>query len=410
MSVPPPLARCWSCNSDAARVLAGRPRLRAHLVAGALVALLGGCGGPELDPIAQPAALHFTPAHTELAVRLEHRGAVPLALAKIRIDPRDRDWTAFTIADATLPRQIEPDGAVTLHLRVDVDHFGAHEPRSGAAALTFLADGQPRRVALRFASAKTSWVATSLRLGLLLSLAFAVYALRRRVPWVFAVPAAAALAITPLAAGLCPDELGAQLSAADLQQCADGRGGFSLQLLPHSEGLGLMLALVLVAGFGRISGRLYDLRRALALGFALMLAALASGSLDPQRLVQAQAGLRWGLWMQPFAAAALIITARLAIEEARAASPLAVRVTATGLAALLTTLLLGGPDWPAVQGLPHAAAIAGGLAVWSLKVGLLAWPLTGLKPEGRLAPALVWAVAPLALAQILVSVWRSAGA
>lgn len=373
--------------------------------------VLSACGA-DPDPRVEPAALHFTPAHPELPLRLEHHGDAPLTLSKIRLDHREADWAAFTIADPVLPRQIEPGGAVTLHLRVDVDHFGGHghASRPGAAALTFLADGQPRRVPLRFSAPEPSLLATLLRLGLLLGLAAALFVPRRRPPWSFALPALAVLATTPVGFGLCPGSFDARLSAADLQQCADGRGGLALQILPHPEGLGLVLALVLFAGLGRISGGADDLRRMLALALALVVVALAGGSLDPQTLLEAQAGLRWGLWMQPFALALLAVAAALEVRAARAVSPRVARVAALGLAALLTALGLGGPDFPGVEELPHAAGIAAGVAVWSTKVAVVAWLLTRVPLSARSASVLAWSLLPLALAQILVSAWLLRGA
>ena len=127
-------------------------------------------------------------------------------------------------------------------------------------------------------------------------------------------------------------------------------------------------------------------------------------SLDPNAAVQAQAGLRWGLWMQPFAAAALAVAAVVEVQATRAHSPVAGRVAAIGLAALLTTLCLGGADLPQqVLSLPHAAAVALGAALWLAKVTALTWLL------GR-ARVPAWArraIVPLAIAQILLVVVRS---
>jgi len=362
---------------------------------------------------AEPGILHFTPADRELELRLVHDGPTPLPLSRIRIDHRDRDWAAFTLTDATLPRQIGPGEAAVLHVRVDVDHFkGAtprDPPRSGEATLTLNADGEPRRISLRFDDVGTPLTTSAIRLTILIILiiliilaalaaALALLARRVRTPWTIALPALVAVAIAPLGPGWCVDRWTSALSMADLLQCADGRGGVPLQLWPMPDGLGLLLAVSLFCALERISTDPGALRRSLGLGLAL-LAFMLGGSLDPQTLVQAQAGLRWGLWMQPLASAALAIAAMAEVEATRAHSRLTGAVAAVGLAALWTTLCLGGADLPAqVLSLPHAAAVALGLVSWLAKVLASAWLLTRLR-----APA--WArraVLPLVLGQILL--------
>lgn len=359
--------------------------------------LLVGCGAPTGLAV-EPQTLHFTPARPELTLRLVHAGSEPLPLAKIRLDHRDRDWTAFTLTNPTLPKVIDPGGEIVLHLRADVDHFADHDThahRSGAATLTLQAGGEPRRIALQFSDGVPPLTDRLLRLGLLAALVAGIVALARRVAWTTSVPAAIAVAIAPLGAGLCREITGSPPGPADLLQCAEGRGGTSLQLLPHVDGLGLFLAALLFSGLGRISGR-GSLRLGLAL--AVLAAAFAGGSLDPQRLVAAQAGLRWGLWMQPFAAAALILAALAEVRAARVVAPITGLVAAVGLAALLTTLCLGGAD-PLVVGLPQAAAVAVGVGLWLAKVAVVAVLLL----RGRIPANVVHAVIPLAIAQIVLS-------
>jgi len=365
------------------------------------------CGptGPALH--VEPAALHFTPAQPTLALRLRNDGPVPLPLSRIRVDHRDPDWAAFTLTDRSLPKQIEPGGAAELHLRVDLDHFKGPDPhgphRSGEAALTLTADGEARRIALRFDDEDTPLAAILIRFALLATLAGALVRLARRVSgprWTIVLPALIAVAIAPLGGGLCPGLAGATLGPADLLQCADGRGGLPSQLWPHPEGLGLVLVALLFAALGRISNDAGALRRSLGLALAL-LALVFGASLDPQVGVQAQAGLRWGLWMQPFAAAALMIAAAAEVQATRARDAAAGRVAALGLAALWTTLCLGGADLPTrAPNWPHAAVVVLGLAVWLAKVAGVMWLL------GRVVvPA--WAsrtVVPLAIVQILLAV------
>ncbi len=376
--------------------------------------LLAACGDAGADALAEPRVLQFTPAHPELPLRLVHRGDTPLPLAKLRIDHREPDWSAFTITDAELPRQIEPGGVVTLHLRVDVDHFSGpdHHSRAGAAALTLLAGGQPLRVPLRFSVPEPSPLAQLLRLGLLAGLTAVGF--MRRVPWTRVLLAVAAVAIAPVGLGLCLDSGNQPLTAVDLQQCADGRGGIALQLLPHAEGLGLLVGLVLFVGTrpiasGTAVGDADDLHRALTLALVLVALASAGGSLDPQVLMQAQQGLHWGLWQQPLGALALIFAALFEVQAARRgaslSTPWPARITAIGLAAMITTLCLGGPDLPGMLALPHATSIAAGITVWLLKVAAVASLLLRIRPPMGISRVVV----PLAIGQILLGLWHLRG-
>lgn len=365
--------------------------------------LVAACSGAnDLRPA--PHALYFSPSHRELTLRLGHDGDQPLPLSRIRVDHRDPDWSAFTLVDPALPKQIAAHGEVVLRLRVDLDHFadhrGAHGYRSGSAGLTLLADGEPTRIDLHFADDTPQPAPLVIRLGLLTLLAAALVTLRRRISWSLGLPAAVALAIAPLGPGLCWD-LATALGPADLQQCADGRGGVSLQMLPHADGLGLYLAVLLFSALEGISTA--ALSRRLALALTVLTVALAAHSLDPQTLAQAQSGARWGLWMQPFAAAALGLAALGELAAARSHGPLATRVGALGLAAVITTLSLGGADLPGLQPLmarlPHAAGLGLGLGTWLLKVTAVAWLLRRV----QLPPRAAWLVLPLLLAQLLWS-------
>lgn len=369
-------------------------------------ALLTGCNADATDALAEPRALQFTPAYTELPLRLVHHGDAALPLARLRIDHREADWSAFTITDAALPRQIEAGGAVTLHLRVDADHFNGpdHRPRAGAAALTFLAGGQPQRVPLRFSVAEPPPLVQLLRLGLLAGLTAAGLALGRR-RWTWVVLTVVALAIAPVGAGLCLDPGAPVLTAADLRQCADGRGGIALQMIPHPEGLGLLIALLLFLAVRSTPDRTGDLRRPLVLALALLAAATTGGSLDPQVLMQAQHGLHWGLWQQPLGALALIFAALGEVQAAGSSGPRTARIAAIGLAAMITTLCLGGPDLPGLLGLPHPTSIVAGLTVWTLKVAAVGFLLV----RARLPAGISRAIVPLALAQILLTALQLRG-
>lgn len=381
---------------------AGRPdRRRLPFL---IAVMLVGCDQDAAETLAEPRVLQFTPAHTELPLRLVHHGTTALPLTKLRIDQREADWSAFTISDATLPREIEPGGAVTLHLRVDADHFKGTDPRprAGAAALTFLAGGQPQRVPLRFAAPEPPAFAWPVRLGSLTGLTVAGLALSRwQWPWVLLT--VVAVAIAPLGAGVCLDPGAVALTAADLQQCADGRGGLPLQILPHVGGLGLYIAGLLF--LAARSTATEDLQRApirpITLALAVLAAATVGGGLDPQVLIQAQQGQRWGLWQQPLGALALIFAAVGEVHAARAITPWTMRIAAFGLAAMITTLCLGGPDLPGVLALPHSTSIAAGLTVWMVKTIAVGFLLV----RTRMPVGFSRAITPLALAQILLSAW-----
>ena len=350
----------------------------------AVAALALACTPPDEPVQPEPRVLRFSPAHPELTLRLTADDE--RALARVRIDPQGPDWGAFTITDATLPRRVGPGEPAEIHLRVDPGHFAAdhpHEHRPGGATLTLRADQTPVRVPLQFipeAQDPATWP------RLLVLAALAALAAVRRWPWLTALPALVFLAVAPFGAGLCPDLLAVPATTADILQCADGRGGVALQLLAHPDALGLALAAACLAGLYVASWR--------AVALALFAALVAAGSLDPQQIVHTQAGLRWGVVMQPLGSAALAVAA---LVHVRSDPPLP-RLAILGLAALLTTLLLGGPDLGRF-GLPHAAAIAAGVIAWLGKLALVAWGL-------RRLPAPTWLarlVLPLAAAQILAT-------
>lgn len=386
------------------------PRVRPSLPAWPALAALALACTPPPEPVPgldrEPRVLHFSPAHPDLVLRLGSAADVPLA--RIRIDPADPDWGAFTITDQALPRRLAPDAPAELHLRADVDHFAAphadHDPlhrhRSGAATLTFQVDGQPIRVPLRFSPDPPPDPATWPRRALLAGLA--LLAVLRRWPWTTALPALACLVVTPLALGVCPGLLGEPATRADLLQCADGRGGFAVQLLAHPDALGVPLAALLLAGSA-------GPRTWRACALALFAALVAFASLDPNAVIAAQAGLRWGLWVHPLAAAALVIAAIAHVRGIASSTPAALtRLTALGLAALIVTVVLGGPDVPLPR-LPHAATLAAGIGVCLGKLGLAFWALQRLAVPVWL-PRLV---VPLAASQILISagsrLWAALG-
>lgn len=397
------------------------PTTCALLVAAAVV----GCGGPD-GLAAEPRELVFTPARQRLELRLRNHGDAPAALSRIRIDPRDKDWGAFTIEDRALPKEIAAGDAALLHLRVDGDHFSrGGSARAGRAHLHLLVDGAARSIDLRFAPDDP---AQALRHALLrlLGLALAVVAAwglarraRRPMPaWPAWLPALVLFAALPLGPGLCPDALAEPLAAADLEQCADGRGGAPFSLFAASEGLLVYLVVLAAAALGRLAHaihrgsslaptvRLASRDLALVLAFAGPL--LAFGTLDADTLIAEQQivlvpGIpRWGIAVQPLAAAAAI---------AVAAAPPASTLERVGLGAAIALFFFGGFAAPFVSTatLPHAAALALALAVLAVKIAAITWLLARLHglPQGSRARARLLALErvglPLALIGVLVT-------
>ncbi|MCY1006890.1 hypothetical protein OV079_15270 [Nannocystis pusilla] len=273
------------------------------------VALALGCGAPPTGVRPEPGTLVFTPAAERLELRLVNHGAAPVPLTRIRFDTRTPDWGAFSIENREYPREIAAGGAVSLRLRVDRDHFDrAGASRSGSARLLFAAGEAPQIVELRWEppDLASDLRRTAIRTALALALvALAWISTRRtRLNWTTWLPVLAALALFPFGPGLCFDGVGSSLSAADVEQCAVGRGGASLSLIAVGEGWLVYLVALVFAGLGRLVDRAALARRlasrdlALAAAFAGPL--LAFGTLDPRRLVGEQAaGLVGGAAIPP---------------------------------------------------------------------------------------------------------------
>lgn len=405
------------------------PRALASLLA---LAALASCGGPD-GLAAEPRELVFTPARTRLELRLHNRGPAAAAVSRLRVDPRDRDWVAFTIEDRTLPQEIAAGEAAPLHLRVDEDHFSKRgQPRAGKARLQLLVDGEPRSIDLRFDpgdpahSLRASLLrAVFLALATLLAWAIARRA-RRPVPaWPAWLPALVLLAALPFGPGVCPDALSERLSPADVAQCNDGRGGAPLSLLPTAEALLVYLVALAAAALGRLAhavhggGSLAPAVRLASRDLALVVAfagpLLAFGTLDAHSLIAEQqivlaAGIpRWGIFVQPLAAAAAI---------AVAAAPTPSTAERIGLAAALVLFFFGGFDVPLLSAAasPHAAVLGLAAALLAVKVAAISRLLGHLHrlPQGSRARARLLAVErralPLAVIGTLVTsavaLWR----
>lgn len=408
-----------------------RHRSAATLV-GVVLLALSGCGGPD-GLAAEPRQLVFTPARTRLELHLHNHGAAATALSRIRIDPRDKDWGAFTIDDRTLPREVAAGDAAVLHLAVDRDHFEKRgQSRAGQARLHLMVDGTPRSIDLKFVPDDPAQALRGalLRFAILAAAAGFAWTLARRArrslpAWPAWLPALVLLAALPWGPGVCPDLLTQHLSAADVEQCADGRGGAPLALLPAREALLAYLVALAAAALGRlahaVSGgsslapavRLASRDLALALAFAGPL--LVFGTLDAATLIAEQQivllpGIpRWGIFVQPLSAAVAI---------AVAAAPIASTAERIGVAAAIALFFLGGHHLPLVSAgsLPHAAILALAAATLAAKIAAISWLIGRLHrlPQGSRARARLLRVEraglPIAVASVLVTsayaLWR----
>ncbi|MDC0673925.1 NADH-quinone oxidoreductase subunit H [Nannocystis radixulma] len=383
---------------------------------------LVGCAAPPTGVRAEPSTLVFTPAAERLELRLVNHGEAAAPLTAIRFDSRTLDWSAFGIEDREYPREIAAGGAVNLRLRVDHDHFtrgGA--PRSGSARLLFAAGAAPQIVELRYAQPDPTGdlLRAGVRTAVLLALAALAWIGTRRLKppltWPAWLPLIAALALLPFGPGLCPDAIGRPLSAADVEQCAAGRGGVPLALVAVGEGWLVYFVVLVIAALGRLTDTTQLARRlasrdlALAAAFAGPL--LAFGTLDPRRLVGEQAvGLfhgaaifpSWGLVVQPIAAA---------VALAVAAAPPTGRLERLGFAAVFVACFLGGAGLPMLPlaGAVHGLALFIGAVVLAAKIAAVAWLVQRLHAtaSGSRARAALFfferAAIPLAITNLLVT-------
>ncbi|MDC0719309.1 NADH-quinone oxidoreductase subunit H [Nannocystis bainbridge] len=385
----------------------------------ALLALTLGCGTPLAGVRAEPGSLVFTPAAERLELRLVNHGEATVPLSRIRFDTRTPDWGAFAIENREYPREIAAGGAVSLRLRVDRDHFtrgGA--ARSGSARLLFAAGEAPQIVELRYEQPDLAGDLrrTALRTGLLLALvALGWFSTRRtRFAWTSWLPLIAVVALFPFGPGLCLDAVGRSLSAADVEQCAVGRGGVPLSLMAVGEGWLVYLVALVLAGLARLAERTAVARRlasrdlALAAAFAGPL--LAFGTLDPRHLVGEQATAlvgsaaippAWGIFVQPIAAA---------VALAVAAAPPSTRLERWAFAAAFVACFLGG-GLPAatLTGSSHGVVLFISAVVATAKIAAVVWlvqrlhaAVTGSRARAALN-FLERTAMPLAIANLLMT-------
>lgn len=403
-------------------VVASSPR---RVARPALVALaLFGCGAPEAGVRAEPSALVFTPAAPRLELSLVNRSDATVPLSKIRFDPRSPDWGAFLIEDREHPREIVPGGAVSLHLRIDREHFTRRgADYAGHSRLLFVAGTTTQIVELHYRppAPATAVTVALVRSALLLGLVALTWALSRRrrgrapLTWTTWLPAIVVFALLPLGPGLCPDALGQPLSSADVEQCAAGRGGVPLSLVAVGEGWLVYLVVLVLAGIGRLREGTALARRLAAGDLALALAfsgpLLAFGTLDPRLLVGEQsAGLfgaaaippSWGLLVQPIAAAVALAVI------AGPPRPLQGRLA---FAAAFTVCFLGGHTLPglAPAGAAHGLVLAVGAGVFAAKTAAIVWLVRRLQASGsgsRARAAVILferAALPLAIVSLLMT-------
>lgn len=404
----------------------------------ALVCLSAACTAPTTDLTAEPAAPVFTPARDDLELRIVNHTDSPLPLSRIRLDPRDPDWGAFVIEDRDLPREIAARNSVSLHLRVDREHLAGPrggEKRQGLSHLLFQAGSAPRSIELRYQPDDPSAALRSalLRAALLVAALGLAWLVARRprasaLPWTTWLPLLALLCVLPWGLALCPSQLGGVLSQADLEQCAERRGGEPLVLLAAAEGWLVYLLALVVAALGRLAHAARDLPRAaaearlasrdLALALAFAGPLLSFGTLDPSSLAASQTGPlvaaiswlpRWACFVQPLAAAVAI---------AVAAAPHTTGTARIHVAAAIAAIFFGGATLPAslTTATPHGLALVAAGVALAVKIAALAWLLRLLAaaPAGSRARAglvlLERASVPLLLVNLLMTsaygLWR----
>lgn len=357
---------------------------RGRRIAAGLALVAAGCGAGPSGVAAEPSELIFTPDREALELTLRNHGAAPVPLARVRLDPRDPDWGAFVVVDRELPREIAAGGAVSLHLRVDREHFAPRggPERQGLSHLLFQTGAEQAAVTLRYQPedpARTRGGVLA-RVGVLLvgvGLALALARRRRWPAWTTWLPLLTLVCVAPWGPALCPTRLGSALSAADLGQCADRRGGLPLQLVPAAESGLLYLVTLVLAALGRLSepsGGRRLASRDLALAAAFSVPLWTFGTLDLGALTSAQATPwtllawvpRWGSLVQPLAA--LLAFALVVARPGGALDRLHVALA-------LALFFFGGAATPSFFHGAHAVALGLAGAALVAKVAALAWVL-----------------------------------
>lgn len=131
------------------------------------------------------------------------------------------------------------------------------------------------------------------------------------------VPALVVFAIVPFGDAICYGQMFESLSAADVNQCAAGRGGTPMQVATIDVGLLYYFAIASLATYGttlagwssynkwailgalRASAQMISYE--VAIGLTIVGGLLCYGTLEPHALVKAQEATHWGLMLQPLA-------------------------------------------------------------------------------------------------------------
>jgi NADH-quinone oxidoreductase subunit H len=142
-------------------------------------------------------------------------------------------------------------------------------------------------------------------------------ALYNLAPMFAVVPALVVFAIVPFGDALCYGQMFESLSAADVEQCAAGRGGTPMQVATIDVGLLYYFAVASLATYGttlagwasynkwailgalRASAQMISYE--VAIGLTIVGGLLCYGTLEPHALVKAQEATHWGLMLQPLA-------------------------------------------------------------------------------------------------------------
>ncbi len=146
------------------------------------------------------------------------------------------------------------------------------------------------------------------------------------------IPALVVFAIVPFGDALCYEHMFEALSQADVDQCADGRGGTPLQIAQIDVGLLYYFAIASLATYGtalagwssynkwailgslRASAQMISYE--VAIGLTIVGALLVYGTLEPHALVRAQMETYWGIALQPIAFVLFFIAAMAETKRA----------------------------------------------------------------------------------------------
>ena len=136
-------------------------------------------------------------------------------------------------------------------------------------------------------------------------------------PLMALVPALVVFAIVPFGDALCYGRFFDVVSQADVDQCADGRGGTALQIAHIDVGLLYYFAIASLATYattlagwssynkwavlGSLRASAQMISYEVAIGLTIVGALLVYGTLEPHALVKAQLVTHWGLLLQPLA-------------------------------------------------------------------------------------------------------------